>query len=92
MNEKYFLYGLILVLTVLSFVVGGIAVSQEKEVQILRVENQEYKQEFIEVVDEIAELEAQIDYIQIVEEMNKQLIQEGMFITFDGEVFYYVQD
>jgi hypothetical protein len=92
MNEKYFLYGLILVLTVLSFVVGGIAVSQEKEVQILRVENQTYKEEFIEVVDEIAKLQAQIDYIQIVEEINKQLIQEGMFITFDGEVFYYVQD
>jgi len=92
MKENYFLYGLILVLAVLSFVVAGIAVSQEKEVQILRVENQEYKQEFIEVVDKIAELEAQIDYIQIVEKMNKQLIQEGMFITFDGEVFYYVQD
>jgi len=92
MKEKYFLYGLILVLTVLSFVVGGIAVSQEKEVQILRVENQTYKEEFIEVVDEIAKLQAQIDYIQIVEEINKQLIQEGMFITFDGEVFYYVQD
>ena len=92
MKNNYFQYGLIGFLFILSFVVGGIAVSQEKEVQILRLENQTYKQEFIEVVDEIAKLEAQIDYIQIVEEMNKQLIKQGMFITYDGEVFYHVQD
>ena len=92
MKNNYFQYGLIGFLFILAFVVGGIAVSQEKEVKRLEAENQAYKEDYIAIVDEFAGVEAYLDYVQRVEEMNKQLIERGMFITFDGEIFYYVTD